>query len=379
MMVVLAGLPTKLQDFIRKRRNKHQTMFPIPIPHSPTSESENEDQYHDWWERDEEPVEGALEPLVERLTREDYNPQLLSPLFNGRIPPEVRNRIFEYVLTEDEDIQYNQDTHYTRPGYGSHKSLLTNLLQTCRRVYLEAHHLPLINREHVFWHHREPEGTGYENEARYFSRFQPDQLALVRKVHLFTQQFWLEGSLQSVCKLSVMQTIEKMTITLRRGDWWYWETGNALGINPQRGEANSHLMRADWGREAAGHVIPWNENAWGCSFKHLKNLQELEMEFETTVYEEKQLQEITEHAKTWRFPMGEGKVLSAKGQNVHRSAWRGPKCVWSDKCEGCGQYGDRTIDCKVCQERKESKKKGLGPNLVVLSLRWKLAADAWGN
>ena len=103
------------------------------------------------------------------------------------------------------------------------------------------------------------------------------------------------------------------------------------------------------------------------------------MEFETTVYEEKQLQEIAEHAKTWKFPMGEGKVLSAAGQKVHRSTWQGPKCVWSNRCEGCRQYGDRNSDCKVCRERKESKEKGMGPNLVVLRLWWKLAAaDAHG-
>lgn len=165
--------------------------------------------------------EGGIEnkgPLVERLRREDVNPQLSSPLFNGRIPSEIRNHIFEYVLTEEDGNPFSVNTHYTRPGYTARKALLTNLLLTCRRVYLEAHHLPLINKEHVFWHYREPEGTGYENEEEYFSRFSPAQLALVRRVHLFAQQFWLENSLQHVCKLGVMQGIEHLKITLRRGD-----------------------------------------------------------------------------------------------------------------------------------------------------------------
>lgn len=334
------------------------------ISPSPPPDMEHEDV-------DEELVEG---PLVARLRREEINLQKSSPLFNGRIPAEVRDHIFEYVLTEDEDGYYDRDTHYTRPGYERHTSLLTNLLLTCRRAYLEAYHLPLINREHVFWHHREPDGRGYNDEADYFSRFRPDQLALVRKVHLFTQQFWLEGSLQNVCKLDVMQTIEKMTITLRRGDWWYWETGNTLGINPQQGTANGNLMRADWKREAQGQVIPWDENAWGCSFKHLQALQVLEMEFETTFYEEKQLQDIVEHAKTWRFPMGEGKVLSVAGQKIRRSTWRGPRCLWSDRCEGCCTYRPViNFNCQVCSERNDP---ALGPLLVVLSLRWKLAAAA---
>ena len=29
-----------------------------------------------------------------------------------------------------------------------------------------------------------------------------------------------------------MQSIEKMKITLRRGDWWFWENSAQLGINP---------------------------------------------------------------------------------------------------------------------------------------------------
>lgn len=363
LLLLFAGPVEELRDFVRKRRNKHQTMF--PLTRSPPPETEHEDLGEDLGE---EPID---EPLIERLRREEVNLQLSSPLFNGRIPAEVRDRIFEYVLTENEGATYEQNTHYARPGYGAYTSLLTDLLLTCRRVYLEAHHLPLINREHVFWHGREPKGLGYENEAEYFSRFRPDQLALVRKVHLFAQQFWLEGSLQDVCKLGVMQTIEKMTITLRRGDWWFWENGCALGINPQRGAATDDLMRADWKLEAQGQVIPWDENAWGCSFKHLRALQELEFEFETTFYEERQLQDIVEHARTWRFPMGEGRVLSTARQKVHRSTWRGPRRVWSDRCEECTMFHRITPNCQACNEWKDPT---LGPLLVVLSLRWKLAA-----
>lgn len=323
------------------------------------------------------------EPLVERLKREDVNLQLSSPLFNGRIPPEIREYIFEYVLTEDNDDDvFELDSHYSRPDYRAHRSLLTNLLLTCRRVYLEAHHLPLINKEHVFWHYREPEGTGYTDEEDYFRRFRPDQLAFVRKVHLFTQQYWLEGALQDVCKLEEMQSIEKMKITLRRGDWWYWEDGAQLAINPQRGGADPMHMKEDWKAEAEGEMIPWDENEWGCAFRHLRNLQELEFEFETTVYEEKGLQAIVEHAKTWRFPMGSGKVLSAAGQKVHRSTWRGPMCVWSGNCPGCrGVSGDddSTTNCKICEEQHQLIENGQGPMLVVLSLRWKLAAVDTGR
>jgi hypothetical protein len=306
------------------------------------------------------------------------DPQLSSLLFNGRIPSEIRDHIFEYVLTENDDAQYDEDTHYTRPDYRSHKGILTNLLLTCRRVYLEAHHLPLINREHVFWHYREPNGVGYQNEEAYFRRFRPDQLALVRKVHLFTQQFWMEGELQGVCKLDVMQMIEKFKLTLRRGDWWNWEGSARLGINPQRGFADPNTMERDWRAEEEGLVIPWDERAWGYSFKHIRDLKELEIEFETSVYEEKEMERIVEHAKKWRFPMGQDRVLSDAGQTVRKTTWRGPMIVWSGNCPECKRYAHQNQTgpaCKVCDQKAELQARNMGPMLVVFALRWKLAAE----
>lgn len=336
---------------------------------------------------DGEPFHGEIvhfEPLAPRLKA--VFPQPFSPLFNGRIAPEIRTQIFEYVLTENESREYLKDNHYSRPGYRSQKWISTSLLLTCRRVYLEAYHLPLINKEHVFWHHREPYGVGYEDEEYYFSRFHPDQLALVRKVHLFTQQSWLESSLQRVCKLDVLQGIEKIKITFRRGDWWFWENNAKLGINPQRGSAAVKTMEADWRAEDAGETIPWVDNAWGCSFKHIRALKELEMEFETSIYEEAELLRIVEHAKKWRFPMGNDlksgvkRVLSAEGQSIGRSTWRGPMCVWSWNCPECGIANAQlpldleAVPCKVCKDRKSLADSNLGPMLVVFSLRWKLAA-----
>jgi hypothetical protein len=330
-----------------------------------------------------------LEPLAPRLKAVFSQP--FSPLYNGRIPPEIRAKIFEFVLTENESREYSKDNHYSRPGYRSQKGISTSLLLTCRRVYLEAHHLPLANKEHVFWHYREPYAIDYEDEGYYFSRFRPDQLAFVREVHLFTQQFWLEGSLQSVCKLTALQGIEKMKITLRRGDWWFWEDSAELGINPQRGRSAVKTMKEDWRAEEEGETIPWNDNSWGCSFKHIRALKELEMEFETSVYEEAGLLRIVEHAKKWRFPMGDDpksrvkRVLSAEGQSIDKSTWRGPMCVWSRNCPECVTENAlvpmelETVSCEVCKERKSLMDSNQGPMLVVFSLRWKLAAAEDGS
>lgn len=151
-----------------------------------------------------------------------------------------------------------------------------------------------------------------------------------------------------------------------------------LGISPQRGYCDALRMKADWEAEANGSVIPWDEGQWGCAFKQLRNLLSLEFEFETTVDEEKQLQDIVEHAKAWRFPMGQGRVLSAAGQVVRRSMWRGPACLWPSICRDCGLFGVNPI-CRTCSERVNPSGNPIGPMLVVLSLRWKLAAAENGR
>jgi hypothetical protein len=90
---------------------------------------------------------------------------------------------------------------------------------------METYHLPPVSREHVFWHSRHPKELSFdryaENEANYFRKMKDWQVGLVREVHLFTQMFWLEGSLMRLCKHDLPQGIEKIKITVRRGDWWW--------------------------------------------------------------------------------------------------------------------------------------------------------------
>ena len=179
---------------------------------------------------------GRRPPIHERPLA--VNPQSSSPLYST-IPPEIRDEIFQYALAEytktDADSLYAQSTDYTRPGYTGQRAVSTSLLQTCRLAYLETYHLPWANKEHVFWHERSPPGAIPHEEANYFARFQPWQIKLVKEIHLFTQLFWLEGKFPYLCKESFMQGIEKVKITIRRGDWWWNERNEQLGINPQRG------------------------------------------------------------------------------------------------------------------------------------------------
>jgi hypothetical protein len=83
------------------------------------------------------------------LTRS--SPQSQSILF--QIPPEIRNRIFEYALAETDDPSrpYGRDRSYYRPDEAYHPKSHVSLLQTCKVVYRETRLLPVALAKHTFW------------------------------------------------------------------------------------------------------------------------------------------------------------------------------------------------------------------------------------
>ncbi|KAI1172808.1 hypothetical protein F4777DRAFT_560223 [Nemania sp. FL0916] len=168
--------------------------------------------------------------LCDRLETEEINPQLSSPLYNGRIPAEIRTLIFEFAVTEfpspkaqiiktDTCVQQSHDllplpevsnssmaentveqvrdqlhgvgrqSRRMRPFTMSHTRqpqdgfdwlrfdntepmrVSTTLLLTCRRAYLECHLLPLLQTEQRFYCHRGPfsgEVEGSRSDIRSF-------------------------------------------------------------------------------------------------------------------------------------------------------------------------------------------------------------------
>ncbi|KAI3329795.1 hypothetical protein F4824DRAFT_372239 [Ustulina deusta] len=167
---------------------------------------------HDWFN------------LGQRLETEEVNPQLSSPLYNGRIPAEIRNLIFEFALTEFPSpnakvIRPNtwvRQSHDVAPMPGTpnppavghvvepvrsriqgvvrpRRGMLpltlsrapqagdgfdwlrfdntepmrfgTALLLTCRRVYLETYKLPLLQTEQRFYCLRGPPSNSGGSEG----------------------------------------------------------------------------------------------------------------------------------------------------------------------------------------------------------------------
>jgi hypothetical protein len=188
--------------------------------------------------------------------------------------------------------------------------------------------------------------------------------------------FWLERTFIDLCKQDFMQGIEKVKITLRRGDWWWNENNCALGINPKTSDSNVNVMKHDWVAEEKGQGAPWKPTGWGSAFSHLKSLEELEMELETSEDKLDELKAIVEHAKMWRFPLKDEMVLSTEGMEVKEGSWSSPFSYWSHTCPSCGSKG-LCIDTgqphpKNCADRIRLRMLNKGPNCYSYSLKWKV-------
>jgi hypothetical protein len=367
----------------------------------------------------EEPVESVIAdcslPIHER--RVPINPQNNCPFFNGRIPPEIRDEIFSYALSEmtppvelDPTSAYPKDV--ARPGYTARRTIAIPFLQTCRRIYLETFHLPIINREHVFWHapNRGPYGQRFTDiydlahEEWYFGLMMPWQLKLVKEIHLFTQMFWLEGSFKEIADKSYMTNVERLKITITRRDWWWNEKNVPLFIHPKRivhsrlgaKEMLATIKLEKTAKQEGRELEPFMDNAWGAVFKKFPSLKELEFEFETSDDKKADLETIVDWAKTWKFPMSDGMVLSADDSVVQRSTWIGPRSFWGNRCPYCSSNsascGRSPCVCSSqpacfrnlsdadkwnpgCVLRAQRIGKDKGPTLHVMSLCWKLAKD----
>jgi len=202
-----------------------------------------------------------MSPTLSQKFANDFNEQAQCPLFN-RTPPEIRNHIFHLTLRSYYDKlagPYPSETYFTRPEYRYPQRIDTNLLSTCRKVYLEAHLVPILVNEHVFWCYRGPPKSIADPKA-YFKRMTDEQRTAVEKVHFFAQMYWLEGSFPTVCALKEMKNLgraskgpKSLKITIRHSDWWFWERNMRLRI----------------------------QQHWGNMLVKLKGLEELELELET--------------------------------------------------------------------------------------------------
>ena len=261
------------------------------------------------------------------------HPQTQSILFST-IPPEIRNIIFIFSLDSyiDEKDLYDPETHYTRPGYEGERTYPTNLLWTCKRIYLETHHLPLtLNGQTLTFYFSRPPPDHLEPRV-FFPRVPSDNLSNLTTVCLNVQQVWLEASFATILQQLTskgLPALNTLRIVIRHGDWWYWERNNKLGINPYRAShpVPWHQTVAAYHRAVSNGGLPSlqiGSRAWGAKFSMIPTLEKVEIEFETLTSKRDQLDLIVDFSKYWRFPMPDGKMLVRDETLTEVYGWNGP-------------------------------------------------------
>ncbi|KAL8753788.1 MAG: hypothetical protein Q9184_005314 [Pyrenodesmia sp. 2 TL-2023] len=262
------------------------------------------------------------------LDIKDVDPQRDSPLFST-LPPEVRNTVFELALTAYEDPLRRIDT---------------NLLLTCRRVYAETASLPASINEQVSWYGRGPPIRENNHVPVDFSPGSSRRRRELRKIHLFTQQYWLESNYgapdngfcgflrlwNNGCPIRPAH----LKITIRHTDWWWWEHGHPLALDPkQNGRPSARRYRRP--------SDPFDRDSWGAQIWGMVGLNCLQLELETVERKMGELDAIVQQAKGWRFPLGDDHVLVLDESRTRRTGWIG-SCLCHDWHDLLPAQGDQT-------------------------------------
>lgn len=251
---------------------------------------------------------------------QDAIPQHASPLYN-KIPPEIRNTIFRLALTAygDPTRKYRPAAHYYRPGFTCAHKIDTNLLLTCRRVYAETARLPASINEHTSWYFRPPPGIGKNEVPLGKSPGARVRQRDLRTIHVFAQQFWLEGAHGGFTGFVRLWNIARPThlkITIRHSDWWWWEVGEPIALDAKRE-----------GRPSAQHYSRpsdlFEPESWGARFRDIEGLDVLQLELETLEYKKTELDAIVDRVQGWQFPLGDSRVLLPNASKTKRTGWVG--------------------------------------------------------
>ena len=271
-------------------------------------------------------VRKASKPTaVDKITNRPYiNPQITSPLF-ALLPAEIRRQIFQFTLLSypDESRPYSRHTYWYRPGYTHARVITTSLLLTCRRIYLETDLLPLTQNEHVFWGVERSRIPPYTSSYLLDGTMRLSQRNAIQRVHLFTQQYWLEDWKNQWLAFSQSWPDgcpPNLKITIRHTDWWYNLLGenSPLALDPKR---KGRAKGVDWVPEAE----PFQAGSWGQRLENMKGLRQLELELETVEAKRAELDVIIGRAHTWKFLLGDGRVLVLDEGATRKDTWTGSR------------------------------------------------------
>lgn len=119
------------------------------------------------------------------------NAQFQSPLFS-KLPREIRELIWTFATApvEDESHRYKANEYYCRPGHLARHKTYTDLLYTCRRVWLEANALPMLQAEHCFWYYR---AAPDQRDPAWMAGLTKMNRRNFGHLHLFAQMYTIES------------------------------------------------------------------------------------------------------------------------------------------------------------------------------------------
>ena len=178
----------------------------------------------------------AIDATVTKEAFASYHSQDQSPLFT-QLPREIRDHIWTYATApyEEENHQYARNAYYYRPGHTARLRTDTDLLLTCRRAWLEANALPMLQAEHCFWYHREAPDC---RNKEWMAKLTAANRRNFGHLHLFAQMYAIEGLRAQKGRLRnyflasnpVANDFQPrmLHVTIRHTDWWYWESETPL-------------------------------------------------------------------------------------------------------------------------------------------------------
>lgn len=241
--------------------------------------------------------------------------QTQSPLF-ASLPREIRDLVWAFVTApvEEEGERYAENEYYCRPGHRAPHKTHTSLLRTCRRVWLEANALPMLQAEHCFWYYRAAPDA---RTPEWMASLTATNRRNFGHLHLFAQMFAIErlGPARGELRRFFLETPEAagdfqprmLHVTVRHTDWWFWEYDEPLRFA-------DHWLQAL------------------LDSRDLRSTQTLELELETLDCKVDQLMPIVERLKRlsseeYATHTVDGQPVSAKfvlAREPQTSHWTGP-------------------------------------------------------
>ncbi|KAL9098864.1 MAG: hypothetical protein Q9187_009586, partial [Circinaria calcarea] len=137
-------------------------------------------------------------------------------------------------------------------------------------------------------------------------------------------QYWLESQWINLVSSHIRILKPRVLhLTLQHGDWWWWESGAPLCLDPKlQGRASDSSIS-----EASDDFA---EGSWGNGFRRLRDLKEFKLELETSILKRDELDGIVGRAPTWQFPLGDGNVLILDESKTTTKTWIGQRDYYEE-------------------------------------------------